>query len=188
VTNPTDSSFLTVYPDNSVAPVASNLNFTAGRTISNSVIVPVPVDGGIRFLNHAGTVDVVADVQGYYTGGAGGGFVPVPPTRVLDTRSDGGGALGPNGIRTLQGATGVPNDASAVAMNVTATDTTANSFLTVYPDGAAVPASSDINFNVGETIPNMVTTGIGADGGIDFYNHAGSVDVVADLFGYFTHI
>jgi hypothetical protein len=73
-------------------------------------------------------------------------------------------------------------------MNVTATDTTANSFLTVYPDDAALPASSDINFNVGETIANMVTTGIGADGGADFYNHAGSVDVVADLLGYFTHI
>jgi hypothetical protein len=58
----------------------------------------------------------------------------------------------------------------------------------VYPDGAAVPAPSDINFNAGETIPNMVTTGVGADGGVDFYNHAGSVDVVADMFGYFTHI
>jgi PKD repeat protein len=186
-TGPSGAGNLVVYPDNSAPPAASNLNFTAGETIANSVIVPVPADGGIDFLNHAGTVQVLADVQGYYTGGAGGAFVPGPPTRLLDTRSS-GGAIRANGTRTLQvaGATGVPDDASAVVLNTTVTDGTANSFVTVFPDGSPLPTASDINFAAGETIPNMVTAGIGADGKVDFFNHVGSVDVLADLFGYFT--
>jgi hypothetical protein len=188
-TNPSGAGNLVVYPDNTAPPGASNLNFTAGQTIANSVIVPVPADGGIDFLNHGGTVDVLADVQGYYTGGAGGAFVPVPPTRLLNTRSD-GGALVANGTRALQvaGATGVPGDASAAVLNTTVTGGTANSFVTVYPDGSALPSVSNINFGAGQTIPNMVTTSIGANGKVDFYNHVGSVDVLADLFGYFTRM
>jgi PKD repeat protein len=188
-TGSTKGGDLTVYPDGSGgAPNASNLNFTAGETIANSVIVPVPADGDIRFLNLAGAVDVVADVQGYYVDGPGGAFVPVGPTRLLDTRSGGGGALGQNGVRALQvgGSAGVPGDASAAVLNVTVADSTAGGYLTVYPDGSAVPNASNINFLAGETIPNMVTVGIGGDGKVDFDNHFGSVDVVADLFGYFT--
>jgi PKD repeat protein len=187
VTNPSGGSYLVVYPDGSAASGASNLNFAPGQTISNSVIVPVPADGGIEFLNHSGTTDVVADVQGYYTGGAGGAFVPVAPTRLLDTRT-GGGALATGGTRTLPvaGTPGVPDDASAAVLNTTVTDGTANGYLTVYPDGSALPTVSDINFDAGETIPNMVTAGIGPDGKVDFYNRFGSVDVLADLFGYFT--
>lgn len=187
-TNPSGAGNLVVYPDNVVPPGASNLNFTAGQTIANSVIVPVPADGGIDFLNHAGTVDALADVQGYYTGGAGGGaFVPVTPTRLLNTRSN-GGAIGAGGTRTLQigDTTGVPSDASAAVLNTTVTDGTANSFVTVFPDGSPLPSTSDINFGPGQTIPNMVTTSIGANGKVDFFNHVGSVDVLADLLGYFT--
>jgi PKD repeat protein len=186
-TNPSGAGNLVVYPDNTTPPGASNLNFTAGQTIANSVIVPVPPDGGIDFLNHAGTVDALADVQGYYTGGPGGAFVPVTPTRLLNTHST-GTALGANTTRTLQvaGTAGVPADASAAVLNTTVTNGTANSFLTVYPDGTTLPAASNINFSAGQTIPNMVTTSIGANGKVDFYNHVGSVDVLADLFGYFT--
>jgi PKD repeat protein len=189
-TGSTKGGDLTVYPDGSgTAPVASNLNFTAGETIANSVIVPVPPDGRIQFLNLAGTVNVVADVQGYYVDGVGGGFVPVAPTRLLDTRSGGGGALGANAVRPLQvaGATGVPGDASAGVLNVTVAGSTAGGYLTVYPDGSAVPNASNINFGAGQTIANMVTVGIG-DGKVDFDNHFGTVDVVADLFGYFTAV
>lgn len=186
-TDASGASNLVVYPDNATAPGASDLNFSAGQTIANSVIVPVPADGGIDFLNHSGTVDAIADVQGFYTGGAGGAFVPVTPTRLLDTRST-GGPVGANDTAVLQvaGSTGVPGDATAAVLNTTATDGTANSFVTVFPDGASLPSASNINFVAGQTIPNMVTASIGADGKVDFYNHSGSVDVIADLFGYFT--
>ena len=71
-------------------------------------------------------------------------------------------------------------------MNTTVTGGTAASFLTVFPDLTAVPSASNINFSAGQTIPNMVTTSIGTNGKVDFFNHVGSVNVVADLFGYLT--
>jgi hypothetical protein len=48
-------------------PTASNLNFSAGETIPNLVVVPV-VNGKIDFYNgSAGNVQIVADVAGYFS-------------------------------------------------------------------------------------------------------------------------
>jgi GH25 family lysozyme M1 (1,4-beta-N-acetylmuramidase) len=192
-TNPTVSSYVTVYPDGQTRPVASNLNFTPGETIPNLVVVPVGADGEIDFYNFAGSVNLVADLAGYYTSsGTGSSFVPVSPSRLLDTRNGTGGVsspVGPGGTISLQlaSADGLPaSGLTAVVLNVTATNPTASSYVTVYPDGTAQPTASNLNFTAGETIPNLVAVQVGADGEIDFYNFAGSTDLVADLAGYYT--
>jgi hypothetical protein len=190
-TNPTASSYVTVYPDGETRPTTSNLNFTAGETIPNLVTIPVGADGMVDFYNHVGSVDLVADLSGYYYGG-GAGYTPLGPVRVLDTR-DGTGApqapVGPGGTISLQveGVDGVPaSGVTAVVLNVTATDTTASSYVTVWPDDRAQPTASNLNFTAGETIPNLVLVPVGPGGAVDFYNHTGSTDLVADLAGYYT--
>jgi hypothetical protein len=70
-------------------------------------------------------------------------------------------------------------------MNVTATNPTAASFLTVYPTGEIRPSVSNLNFTTGQTIPNLVIARVGAGNQVTFYNAAGTVDVVADLAGYY---
>jgi YVTN family beta-propeller protein len=191
-TEPTTSSYVTVYPDGETRPTASNLNFTAGETIANLVTVPVGADGDIDFYNNSGSTDLVADLAGYYTSsGTGSSYVPLGPVRVLDTRNGTGGydaPVGPGGTISLQltGADGVPaTGVTAVVLNVTATDPTASSYVTVYPDGETRPTASNLNFTAGQTIPNLVIVPVGADGDIDFYNNTGSTDLVADLAGYF---
>ncbi|MEW5529587.1 hypothetical protein, partial [Streptomyces virginiae] len=68
-----------------------NLNFTPGQTIPNLVVVPVH-DGIVQFYNSAGTVDLIADITGYFlASGEGGTHMNVGPKRVLDTRSGTGG-------------------------------------------------------------------------------------------------
>jgi hypothetical protein len=47
------------------------------------------------------------------------------------------------------------------------------------------PTASNLNFTPAETIPNLVVVPVGADGDVDFYNNTGSVELVADLEGYF---
>ncbi len=191
VTDPTDSSFITAYPDRTELPNASNLNFTAGETIANLVTVPVGGDGDIDFFNNAGSTNLVADLEGYYTSsGTGSSYVPLSPTRILDTRNDTGGYDAPVGAGAsislqMTGTDGIPGSVTAVVLNVTVTEPTDSSFVTVYPDGQAVPNASNINFTTGETIPNLVVVQVGADGAIDLYNHTGSTDLVADLEGYF---
>ncbi|MEU6480896.1 protease pro-enzyme activation domain-containing protein [Streptomyces sp. NPDC047017] len=65
VTAPTSNGFLTVWPDGTTLPNASNLNWTAGQTVANLVTVPV-VNGKIAFRPNAGNAHVIADLFGYY--------------------------------------------------------------------------------------------------------------------------
>jgi hypothetical protein len=67
VTSPTAPSYLTVYPSGVSRPVASNLNFSAGQTVPNLVIVKVGVsDGNVRVYNAAGQTHVIFDAVGYF--------------------------------------------------------------------------------------------------------------------------
>jgi len=43
-----------------------------------------------------------------------------------------------------------------------------------------------LNLGRGETRPNLVTVQVGAGGKVDLYNHAGSVNLIADVAGYYS--
>ncbi|MFJ4675914.1 hypothetical protein [Kitasatospora sp. NPDC088783] len=191
-TNPTDASHVTAYPHGRNRPTASNLNFTPGETVPNQVTVPV-VDGRIDLYNQLGTVDLIADVSGYYTpGDAGSRYTALAtPARLLDTRAGTGAAkakLGADSTLTLAvaGRGGVPAEGvTAVILNVTATNPTDESHVTAYPHGTGRPTASNLNFTPRETISNQVVVPV-VDGRIDLYNHTGTVDLVADVSGYFS--
>ena len=59
-------SFLTVYPSGAGRPLASDLNFLAGQTVPNLVLVKLGPDGTVNIYNDQGTTEVVADVFGWY--------------------------------------------------------------------------------------------------------------------------
>ncbi|MET8462774.1 DUF1565 domain-containing protein [Micromonospora zamorensis] len=183
VTEPTTSGFLTVYPDGTGTPSASNVNFVARETVPNLVTVPVE-NGKIRIRNSSGgTVHVIADLQGQYSA-EGQGFTALTPQRALDTRTA-GGAFPPNTTRQLDLARQIPADATAVVLNVTVTGPTTSGVLKVFPAGAALPAASNLNFVTGQTIPNLVTTPV-VGGKVSIHNESsGSTHVVADVAGYF---
>ncbi|MEW2564951.1 right-handed parallel beta-helix repeat-containing protein [Streptomyces griseorubiginosus] len=189
VTQPTTDGHLTVYPHNGESlPTASNLNFTAGQTVAN--LVTVPVDGAAVVFHNgsSGTVHVLMDLQGFY-GRAGSGFKPVPPTRVLDTRSGLGtssaGAVTAHAALPLDLSARVPAGTTAVVLNLTVTRPTQHGYLTAYPDAGAMPGVSNLNFTAGETVANLAVVPL-TDGKVDFYNGSGGTfQVVADLEGYF---
>jgi hypothetical protein len=146
VANPSAASFLTVWPTGADRPLASNLNFGAGQTIPNMVIVPVGAGGQVSFYNNTGGVDVVVDVLGWFPTGAS--YTGLTPARLMDTRGGnptidglfaGAGQVGQASSvdLTVVGRGGVPpTGAGAVALNVTVTNPSAASFLTVWPTGA----------------------------------------------------
>lgn len=198
VVNPSASGFLVAWPSGSARPHASNLNFPPGKNVANRVVVPLGAGGAID-LSSVSVTDVVADVGGYVadsssTGEPGAYFVPVPPKRVLDTRSGLGGRagrLGPGGeVRALvAGAGGVPRadadvPATAVIVNITAVDGSADSFLSAFPTGTSRPRASDVNFLAHSNVPNLAIAKLGSDGSISLYNDQGNVDVVVDVLGY----
>ncbi|MFB6520318.1 hypothetical protein [Streptomyces sp. NPDC056401] len=189
---PTQPGHVTVYPNSRPLPGVSNINYAAGQIVPNLVTVPV-VNGKVDLRNSAGTVDLIADVTGYYTdkAGTGSSFTPITPSRFLDTR-DGTGAkkqrVGTGGVVTLQvaGVKGVPaTGVTAVVMNVTAVQPTEAGHVTVYPNGQPVPGVSNLNFTPGQIVPNLVVVPV-VNGKVDLRNNSGSVDLIADVTGYYS--
>ncbi len=198
-TDTTAPSYLTVYPTGSAIPTVSNLNWSTGQTVANLVIVPVGAGGQVTLYNSQGNADVVVDLEGYFAtetpGSTIGGYVPLTPARITDTRA---GSGEPNAGHTLSagsvlnvvaaGAGGVPaGGVMAVVLNVTATDTSQASYLTIYPQGSTRPTASNLNWVAGATRANRVVVPVNpATGEVSIYNANGSADVVVDVDGYFT--
>jgi len=66
VTEPTAGSYLTGWPAGVAQPLASNLNYVAGLTVPNLVVVKVGEGGKVNLYNNAGWAHVIADVAGWY--------------------------------------------------------------------------------------------------------------------------
>ncbi len=84
----------------------------------------------------------------------------------------------------MAGVHGVPADASAVVLNLTATAPGADGYLTVHSCGGAAPNASNVNYVAGQSIPNLTITKVGAGGKVCITNYATS-DVIADLSGWY---
>ena len=195
VTAPADAGFLTVYPDGTSLPNASTVNFVAGRTVPNLVVVKLSSAGKVAITNSShGTAQVVADVSGYYLQGtpdAAGAFMPMSPSRILDTRSKNGasGPVAANSTVHLQvsGRGGVPSTGvAAVVVNVTVTQPQRGGYVTAYPDGTTRPTASNVNFAPDATVANLVTVELSSSGRIALTNTSGgTVQLVGDVEGYF---
>jgi hypothetical protein len=208
---PSTGTVLTAYPSNVATPTASNLNVPAGAIVPNRVIVPVP--GGcaapnctVTIANSAGSANVAVDIDGWYTdstGTTGALFSAVAPSRLCDTRignlNDPGCDKAPvsaglAGVLNIQiaGKAGVPAMTSssppvAVVINVTAVQATAGTYVNAYSsDASGPPGVSDLNVQVGQADTNLVVVQVGSDGTINLYNAVGNVELIVDVFGYYS--
>ncbi|MFD5507232.1 hypothetical protein ACFWIB_05585 [Streptomyces sp. NPDC127051] len=188
-TNTTSGGHVTVFPTGSDRPTTSNVNFSAGQTVPNLVIVPVNKNGYVDLYNGGWEpVDLIADITGYFTRTSSSGYTPLDPTRFLDTR-EGQGQVAGQGTTGVQitGRNGIPYNATAVALNVTVTNPREDGHLTVYPSGGSAPVTSNLNFRGGQTVANSVIVPVGADGSIKIRNGAWKgTDVIVDVVGYYS--
>jgi hypothetical protein len=190
-TNPTTGGFLTVYPTGEAVPDASAVNFGAGDSVPNLVTVKLGTGGRVSIFNALGETDLIADVVGWYDDGttptAGGWFNPLTPARILDTRP--GDPIGERKTIDLKvtGVGGVPESGvSAVAVNVTATNATAASYLVVHRKAPGFPLTSNVNFVPGRDVANLAIVDVDpATGMISIKNERGTVDVVVDVVGWY---
>lgn len=195
-TQATDAGYLTAYATGAALPGTSNLNLQmTGSTASNLAIVPVGATGSITVFSKSGT-HVIVDVTGWFgdataKGGYKGLLVPVSPKRVLDTRNGLGAPVGPLAPAatidvTLSGTGGIPAFGSSTALiNLTAVEATQAGFVTVYPTGQALPISSNLNVDAGQTTPNLVGAMLGTGGKVSIFDQAGG-HLLADVSGWYT--
>jgi hypothetical protein len=182
---PASPGWAAVYAAGAPVPATSNVNVGTGETRPNVVFAPVGSNGQVSVYLDT-SAHVIADVFGYYsTASTAELFKPVKPKRIIDTR--------PGGVRVAAGTTldvkvtdiaGVPSTATAVVLNVTATDAQGTGYLTVYPFNVPLPPSSNVNYVAGQSIPNVVVSGVSPDGRVKIFASA-DTHVIVDVAGWF---
>jgi hypothetical protein len=197
VTGQTSSGYLFIGPAATNNPTSSTLNFPQGDDRANGVTVAL--GGGalsVTFVAPApGPIaHVIFDVTGYFVPGTSGAkYVPLTPSRILDTRSGTGlsGAFSSHSARTfgVTGHGGVPSGSTAVTGNLTVTSQTSNGYLFIGPAANNDPTSSTLNFPVGDDRANGVTVALGGGNlSVTFVapTPGPKTEVIFDVSGYFT--
>ncbi|MDJ0768936.1 MAG: hypothetical protein QNJ12_09085 [Ilumatobacter sp.] len=190
VDQPEGAGFVTVWPCDEPQPNTSNLNHVGGQTVAAAVLTRVADDGTVCLFTLAGS-HLIADVAGEFPAGTFEALAA--PERLADTRPGeatvdgrfvGAGRRGAGTTYEIRvaGRGSVPPDATAVALNVTATDIGAHGFLTVFPCDAPRPNASNVNYSPGLTTPNAVMTRLDPDGDVCVYTLA-PVHLVVDIAG-----
>ena len=144
----------------------------------------------------------------YLTTSIGDAYTPINPQRLADTRCSttpqpsycssedmpsanasltplAGGA---SENVTVTGIDGIPSNATAVVINVTAVDMSSDGYLTIYPQGATPAVVSSLNWTANSgVVTNLVTVPVNTSNGEIAVTNGGvgSVDYVVDIEGYY---
>jgi hypothetical protein len=182
VTQQSAAGYLFMGPIAANNPTSSTLNFPVGDNRANAATVALGTGGALGTLSITyvagpanATTHVVFDVTGYFMPAAsdptGAKYLPLNPTRILDSRDGTGGLSGKFTAyvaRTFQvaGAGGVSGNATAVTGNLTVTQQSAAGYLFIGPVATNNPGSSTLNFPVGDNRANAVTVALGTGGAL----------------------
>jgi hypothetical protein len=201
-----------VYATGRPAPAVAHLAVRPGRTNSNLVLVPLGSGGQVSLVvrtaattARAGAVHLLVEVAGWFgvtSAPRGARLSPLSAARIVDTRTGVGGRSGALGqgqsmaVR-IRGADSsapritdvVPNSAAVVGvlLSVTAIRPTANTWLTAQPPGSSSAASFSAPV-AGAIVTSVVAVPVGGDGTIRITNARGSVNLTADVVGYFVMV
>ncbi len=192
VNDPELPGFITAYPCGTPRPEASNLNYTTGQTIPNTVITKLGDNGTICLFSDQ-TTHLIADINGTFP--TTSTYTALDPARLLDTRpgtSTIDGQFTPGVKLTggeeialhITGRPGIPGDVDAAVLNVTVNEPELPGFITAYPCGTPRPEASNLNYVAGQTIPNTVITKLGDNGTICLFSDQ-TTHLIADINGTF---
>ena len=185
----------------------TTINFAKGDVVANNVTMGLSGTGTLSAVYRAtnwATVDLIFDITGYFRANdaTGATYTPLPPGRILDTRTGAGHMGSLTKLQTGQpksfgvvNASGlgwttpkVPAGTVAVTGNVTVTNATSNGFVSVGPTMIANPTTSTVNVTTAKNRANGVTVALsGGKLGVVWVGSKGSsADVIFDVTGYFT--
>jgi hypothetical protein len=186
--------FATLYPCDEQRPTSSNVNFGADEgAVANMVVSKLSGDGTVCLFTGVSGADLIVDVSGYLPSGAE--YVSLNPGRLLDTRPDrptvdgadagaGKPVVGEPLELQIGGRHGVDGDASAVVLNVTATEVDGAGYFKVYPCGTE-PNASSVNFAAPmQTRANAVIAKLSPTGTVCIVAKPMSGHVVVDVSGF----
>jgi hypothetical protein len=181
---PAGHGFVTVWPAGAAQPTASMLNYRAGEIVANGALVGLG-DGGRIELFTLSRADLLVDVTGYFTPVdepvREGRYVALDATRIVDTRDSGR----PTPASSVHVVAAVPDDAVAVAVNITTTQSSGPGYFSAYPSGTEAPEASVLNTDrAGQTRAAATIVPV-ADAAFEVFTQRGD-HVIVDITGYFT--
>jgi lysophospholipase L1-like esterase len=144
----------------------ANLNFRPGSAWAASAIVNVSDDDTICVSSNVST-DVIVDITGTFRAGAGLRYVPVAPTRMLDTRDGTGGWAPIQGANQTIDTRVAPATAQAVTGTVTIVRPLGRSYVTADAC-VGTTATSSANAVAGAVVANSITLGTSDTGRLCF--------------------
>ena len=185
----TGIGFWTAFPLGQDPPNASNINIdTPGQTRAGQAIVLLSGTPAFNVFTQGGG-HLVVDVAGYFTGtgltpSLDGLFLPSSPTRLFDSRNSYGG-LPPWGGSTFEiPVLGPDSQVSAVAVNITGTQSMISGFVTAFPAGVSRPTASNLNLDTwDETVANHAIVRV-SNRGMSLFTSEG-LHMIADLSGWY---
>lgn len=165
-TNSAGVGYVTVYPCNTSRPTASNVNYTTGYTVANSVFVKTDADGDFCVYSPVQTDFIWDQVMETHA-------VPAAsPSRKTDTRNNipaGAVRLGAGQTRILS-RTALAN--GAAYGNLTVTQPGSPGWVVVWPCDQPRPLASTVNFVAGQTVANYAVARTDRNGDICAYTTA----------------
>jgi len=186
--------YLSIWPAGEAQPVVSTLNSGDGRVKANATITPAGTNGGVSVYASDAT-QFILDIDGYFvpagTSTSGLEFFPLTPCRIADTRNAtaplGGPSLAANTARSFpvqSSSCGIPSNAEAYSLNVTAVPHESLGYLSLWPSSEAQPVVSTLNASTGAVTANAAIVPAGTGGDISVLVSDAS-DVILDVNGYF---
>lgn len=179
--------YFTAYIPDQPLPNASILNSDGpGQTRAAGFVGPVNAAGISIFSSSGG--HLIVDIAGYFTGPSSiaspeGLFVPIDPTRLLDTREN-AHVISAGGSIELHPSTLTNGPVAALVANWTLTEGSAG-FLSAHPSGFARAETSTVNTDKNQqTVANLGITPVGALGASAFAS--APTHLVVDVYGWFT--
>jgi Tol biopolymer transport system component len=189
---------VSVYPTGTTRPPTVALHPQTAGAVSNQVVAKVGTNGQVRFWTNTGATHLRVDVVGYFAPDDGDGYTPVTVPTLLDTRTarrpagwpigqkmTAGGAFAQFDLQAT-GTIGVPEGATAVAVQVGTVDATAaGSRITVRPTGSPDSGVAHVLPQVGSVVSNLVLVPVGSGGRITLSINSGAAHVHVAIAGYF---
>ena len=173
----TQGGYAAVTPNPNPNPPTASLNFPLGDNRGNNLTSPLNSTGDVSIVYKASpgkTAHFVLDVTGYFLNDATGAtYKTLTPVRILDTRPAFNigltGAFEANVNREFQvrGVFGIPAEAIAVTGNLAVTGQTSGGYVSLSTDPPPpLPATSNLNFPLGDTRANGLTIKLSPTGTI----------------------
>ena len=201
---PMKTGYLVAHASGTTRPGTSSQNYLPGQNVANMVVTPLGSDGAVNLDNvSTGSTPFVVDVLGYFLGGtptAAGAYVPVTPTRLVDTRSQAAVSYACPGFGGSDGPLPAAGQMQAVVVNTTADAATYAGDIRVsgarpVDEDSQSFGTSTLNFPAQHAVADLASTP-SIDGGdnlntvaacpeVGSAHRTSTVRVVLDVLGYY---